>query len=202
MIHALGDKEPDVAEGVFVAWNAEVVGDVTLEAGSSVWYSATLRGDVASITVGEDSNVQDGAVIHADAGNHVRVGKRVTIGHRAILHGCVVEDDCLIGMGAIVLDNATIGEGSVIGAGAFIKSGAVIPPRSLVVGSPGKVIRQLTDENVDEVRKNAVTYRDLADEAYLEPDLGSDEEFDYEYEEGEFDEEDEEDEEEDGDDEE
>lgn len=126
---------------VFIASGAIVLGDVHIGAGSSVWYNAVLRGDTDRITIGENTNIQDLTMIHADPGVPCTVGNRVTVGHRVILHGCTVEDDCLIGMGAIVLNRVHIGRGSIIGAGAVLLEGMIVPPGSLVVGLPAKVLR-------------------------------------------------------------
>ena len=143
----------------FVAPTAAVVGDVTLGAGASVWYGASLRGDVHWIEVGAGSNVQDNATVHVSRGTHpCRIGARVTIGHNAVVHGCTVEDDCLIGMGAIVLDGAVIGAGSLVGAGALVTMNTVIPPHSLVIGSPAKAVRLLADDEVERNRANAAHY--------------------------------------------
>jgi carbonic anhydrase/acetyltransferase-like protein (isoleucine patch superfamily) len=125
--------------------SAVIIGDVTLGRDASVWPTAVLRGDNDSIVIGDESNVQDGAVIHVDPGKPVRVGKRVTIGHRAVIHGCTIEDDCLIGIGAIVLNFAVIGAGSVVGAGAVVLEHTVIPPGSLVLGVPAKVVKPVDD---------------------------------------------------------
>ncbi len=146
----------------FIANNAAVTGDVSLGKDCSVWYGASLRGDLAPVTIGAESNIQDNASVHVDTNTPTIVGNGVTVGHNAILHGCTVEDNCLIGMGAIVLNRAVVGEGSVIGAGALITEGKIIPPRSLAVGSPAKVIRQIDDENLAKVKKNAGHYIELA----------------------------------------
>lgn len=138
---------------------AFVCGDVTLGARVSVWPTAVIRGDSAAIAIGADSNVQDGAVVHVDAGLPCRIGERVALGHRAIVHGAVVEDDCLIGMGAILLNRVRVGRGSIVGAGAVCPEGMEIPPGSLVLGVPGRVIRQTT---ADERRRIGGTV-----EAYL-----------------------------------
>ncbi len=125
--------------------SAVVIGDVTLGRDASVWPTAVLRGDNDAIVIGDETNVQDGAIIHVDAGKPVRVGNRVTIGHRAVLHGCTVEDECMIGIGAIVLNGAVIGAGSVIGAGALVPEGMIVPPGSLALGVPAKVVRSVDD---------------------------------------------------------
>lgn len=150
-----------IHQDTFVAPTAAVVGDVTIGAGSSVWYHAVLRGDMAPITIGENSNIQDGCLLHVAEGFPLLIGNYVTAGHGAILHGCTVEDGVLIGMGAIVLDGAVIGEGSIIGAGALVPEGKVIPPRSLVVGLPGKIIRQLDEAKAAELIAHAENYVNL-----------------------------------------
>ncbi|MEO8634156.1 MAG: gamma carbonic anhydrase family protein [Gemmatimonadales bacterium] len=127
----------------WIAPGALVMGDVTLGRESSVWYTAVLRGDMAPIVIGEQSNLQDGTIVHVDAGVPCTVGDRVGVGHRAILHGCTVEDDCLIGMGSIVLNGAVVGRGSVVAAGAVVKEGFLVPPGSLVVGMPARVVRSV-----------------------------------------------------------
>ena len=142
-----GFTRPRIGQGVFVAPNATLIGDVFLDDGASVWFGAVLRGDVGSIRIGKRSNIQDLACVHVTEGlSHTLIGADVTVGHSAILHGCVVGDGCLIGMGSILLDNCEIGEGSVIAAGAVVTARTRIPPRSLVRGTPAKVIREVTEE--------------------------------------------------------
>jgi len=140
-----------------------VIGDVTLAEGVSLWPHAVLRGDYNSITVGKGSNVQDGAVVHNDHGSPCVIGEDCVIGHQACVHGCTVGDRCLIGIHAIVLNGAVIGEESIIGAGALIPEGKVIPPRSLVLGSPGRVVRQVSDEELQRTLKGAANYRGYAE---------------------------------------
>lgn len=139
-------KRPAVSENVFIAPNASVIGETTLGEGVSVWFGAVLRGDIAPVRVGKGSNIQDNSVLHVGDTDPCIIGENVVVGHNVILHGCTVEDDCLIGMGAIVLNKAVIGHGSVVGAGALVTQGMVIPPYSLVLGSPAKVRRELTEE--------------------------------------------------------
>lgn len=146
----------------FIHEQATVLGNVTLGARSSVWPGAVLRGDTDRIEIGDDSNVQDGAVIHCDENIPCIVGKRVTIGHLAMVHGAIVEDGALIGIGAIVLNNARIGAGSLIGAGAVVAEGAVIPPNSLVLGVPGKVKGELTNDQRARVANGYRAYVELA----------------------------------------
>ena len=146
----------------FLAAGAVVMGDVHLGRDASVWYNAVIRGDAERIEIGDGSNVQDLAMIHADPGVPCLVGGRVTVGHRAILHGCTVEDDCLVGMGAILLNGVRVGRGSVIGAGALLVEGLDVPPGSLVLGVPGKVVRP-----VDEAMRGRIdhAWRHYVDQA-------------------------------------
>lgn len=157
------DTAPQLDATAWVAPTAAVIGDVSLGEGASVWYGASLRGDVQYIRVGARSNVQDNAVLHVTRGTHPCVlGEDVTVGHSAVVHGCTVEDGCLIGMAAVVLDGAVIGAGSIVGAQALVTKDTVVPPRSLVLGSPARVVRALTEEEVAGVRANATHYVRLA----------------------------------------
>ena len=142
----------------FIHETAVVIGNVHLGARSSVWPTAVIRADCDRIEVGDDSNVQDGAVLHCDEGIPCIIGKRVTIGHRAIVHGALVQDDALIGMGAVVLNKAVVGRGSLVGAGALVSEGTVIPPDSLVLGVPGKVVRTLKAEERDRMASGHASY--------------------------------------------
>jgi carbonic anhydrase/acetyltransferase-like protein (isoleucine patch superfamily) len=136
---------PTIHPTAFIAPNASIMGDVTIGAEASVWYGAVLRGDMAPIVIGSQTNLQDGTMVHVDEEVPCRIGSRVGVGHRVILHGCTVEDECLIGMGSILLNNVVIGTGSVVGAGAVLPEGMQVPPRSLVLGVPGRVVRQVDD---------------------------------------------------------
>lgn len=153
---------PQVPESAWAAPNATLLGKVTLGESASVFYSAVLRGDMDTITIGERSNIQDGCVAHTDPGRPVVVGAGVSVGHRAVLHGCTVEDDALIGMGAVVLNGAVVGAGSLVAAGAVVTEGMQIPPGSLVAGVPAKVRKELDEEAIESLRQNARTYVDLA----------------------------------------
>lgn len=147
LILPFGERSPRVGRDVFVAPNATLIGDVEIADEASIWFGAVLRGDIGSIRIGARTNVQDLACVHLTQGiSNTTVGTDVTIGHGAILHGCTVGDRCLIGMGSILLDNCVIGEGSVVAAGSLVTPNTVVPPRSLVRGSPAKVIRQVTEE--------------------------------------------------------
>ena len=145
----------------FIHEHAIVIGDITLGARASVWPTAVLRGDGDVIVIGPDSNVQDGAILHVDAGIPVSIGARVTIGHRAIVHGAMIEDECLIGMGAIILNRAMIGTGSVIGAGAVVPEGMIVPPGSVVMGVPAKVVKPTDAAMRQRIVKNAEAYVEL-----------------------------------------
>src|ERR1700755_3562447 len=145
MLYRLGDRTPQVHETAFVAPNAQLIGSVLLEENSSVWFGAVLRGDNELLTVGPDSNVQDGSVVHTDAGIFVTLGRGITVGHKVMIHGCEVGDYSLVGINATVLNRAKIGKYCLIGANALITEGKVIPDGSVVMGSPGKIVRQVTD---------------------------------------------------------
>lgn len=161
LAHFLG-KTPDVGGALFVAANATVVGDVTLGAGSSVFYGAVLRGDINRIVVGAGSNLQDNVIVHLADDAGVRIGDQVTVGHGAIIHACTVEDGCLIGMGATILDKAHIGANSLVGANALVPQGFTCPPGSLVVGSPARVMRALSDDEQQAGRRLAAKYVEVA----------------------------------------
>lgn len=149
---------PQVAPGAFIAPSADLIGQVRVEPGACVLFHAVLRGDSEQITVGEGSNVQDGVVVHADPGFPATIGRGVSIGHNATIHGCEIADHCLIGMSATIMNGATIGTGSLVAAGAVVLEGTTIPPRSLVAGVPAKVIRELGDEDVEAIHRNAQHY--------------------------------------------
>ena len=159
MFYDLENKKVKNFGDNWVAPNAVVIGDVTLEKNASIWFNATLRGDVENIYIGEGSNVQDGSVLHTDPGYPLKIGKDVTIGHLAMLHGCTVDDNSLIGIGAVILNGVKIGKNCIIGANTLITEKKNIPDNSLVVGSPGKIVRQLTEEEVILITKNANHYQ-------------------------------------------
>lgn len=157
--HAPGlDQQPQVHATAWLHASATVIGDVTLGQDVSVWPGAVLRGDRDAIVVGAETNIQDGVVLHCDPGLPLRIGARVTVGHRAVLHGCTVEDGALIGIGAIVLNGAVVGAGSLVAAGAVVSEGMEIPPHSLVVGVPAKVLRPLSAAQRERVSKGYATY--------------------------------------------
>ena len=152
------DIEPSIAETAWAAPNATLIGRVTLADRASVYYGTVLRADTDAITIGVGSNLQDNVSVHCDTGIPTTVGAGVSVGHAAVLHGCTIEDDCLIGMGAVVLNGAVIGTGSLVAAGAVVLEGTVVPPGSLVAGVPGKVRRELTEEERVGIRDNAAHY--------------------------------------------
>ena len=159
MIRPFLDAHPAYDDTNFIAPSAEVIGDVTLGAHASIWFNTTLRGDVNWIRIGAESNVQDNTVIHVtNRTAPTLVGDGVTIGHGAIIHGCTIEDNVLVGMGAVILDHAVIGRDSIVGARALVTARTQIPPRSLVIGSPAKVVRSLTDAEVATIRRYAENY--------------------------------------------
>ena len=160
MFYDLEDKKPKNSGENWVAPNATIIGDVTLEKNSSVWFNALIRGDNENIHVGEGSNVQDGSVLHTDPGCPLRIGKDVTIGHIVMLHGCTIGDNSLIGIGAVILNNAKIGKNCIIGAKSLITENKENPDNSLVVGAPGRVVRKLTDEEIGKITENAKHYQD------------------------------------------
>src|SRR5579872_3923265 len=138
MIRKYRDKSPQVAATAYVDPAANVIGEVTIGARSSVWPATVLRGDIATITVGEETNIQDASVVHTDDGFPAVIGNRVTVGHAAVIHGCILEDDCLIGIGSIVLTGARVGRGAVVAAGALVPEGMQVPEGTLVMGTPAK----------------------------------------------------------------
>jgi carbonic anhydrase/acetyltransferase-like protein (isoleucine patch superfamily) len=164
MILRYKDKLPLLAPTSFVASNATLIGDVEVGERASVWFGTVLRGDLAPIRIGARTNIQDGTIIHSDPGFPVEIGEGVTVGHGAILHGCKVQDGALIGIGATVLDGAVIGKEALIGANALVTPNKVIPERALVMGSPGKVVRLLTDAEIEELKHGADLYVASADE--------------------------------------
>ncbi len=161
MIRDLYNKKTKIDNDTFIADSADVMGDVTIGKNSSIWYNVTVRGDLSYISIGEMTNIQDNAVVHVDDNEPCIIGDNVSVGHNAVVHGCTVEDNCLVGMGSIVLNGAVIGKGSMIAAGAVVLENAVIPPNSLVVGIPGKVVRELTEDEINKNIWNAERYEKL-----------------------------------------
>lgn len=158
-VFTLGERKPEFrGNDWFIADNATVIGSVVLENNANIWFNTVVRGDNDVITIGENSNVQDGSVLHTDAGIKLTIGKNVTIGHMAMLHGCTIGDNSLVGVKSVILNNAVIGKNCLIAANSLIPEGKVIPDGSLVMGSPGKVVRTLTDEQVTYIRLGAAHY--------------------------------------------
>ena len=150
---------------VYIAPGARVIGDVTLEEGSSVWYNAVLRGDEAPIIIGKNSNIQDLTMVHVAKKYPVRIGEGVTVGHSAILHGCTIDDNVMVGMGAILLNGAHISRNSIVGAGSLVTQNKEFPEGCLILGSPAKAVRMLSDEEIEGTRLNAAEYLHLSQEA-------------------------------------
>ena len=157
-IYTLGDRRPVIGRDAWIAPNATVIGDVRLGDEASIWWNAVLRADNDSITIGAGSNIQDGSVLHVDDGVPLTLGANVTVGHMVMLHGCSVGEQSLIGIKSVILNRAVIGRHCIIGANSLIPEGKVIPERSLVMGSPGKVVRQLSDEEVARLQRSAQGY--------------------------------------------
>jgi gamma-carbonic anhydrase len=155
---------PEIATTAFIEASANIIGDVRIGEHSSVWFNCVLRGDVFHIRIGDYTNIQDGTIIHVTSGEFATiVGNHVTVGHGVILHGCQVQDHSLIGIGSIILDEAVVGEGSLVAAGSLVTPGTIIPPRSMVMGSPAKVRRPLTDAEIERLNENWQHYVELKD---------------------------------------
>lgn len=148
MIYSLGDKTPSIDSQSWIAPNAIVIGDVEIRRDASIWFNAIVRGDCDKIVIGEGSNIQDGAVLHTDPGVKLAIGKHVTVGHLVMLHGCEIGDNSLVGIGSIILNNAKIGKNCLIGANTLITEGKVIPDNSMVMGAPGKVVREVSEQQL------------------------------------------------------
>lgn len=169
MIRSYKGISPRIADTAFVDASAQIIGDVEIGAHSSVWFNCVLRGDCYHIRIGENTNIQDGTVIHVTQGRFATmIGSFVTVGHSVVLHGCTIADRSLIGIGAIVLDNVTIGEESFIAAGSLVTPGTVIPPRSMVMGSPAKVRREVTDEEVARINEHWQHYVEYKNQYFAE----------------------------------
>ncbi len=162
MIAKFNDIQPTVDKPAFIADNAVITGKVIIKEDASIWYGAVLRGDIEPITVGRGSNIQDLCILHTSDGTPCTVGDNVTVGHGVILHGCTVEDWCLIGMGATILDGAVIGKESIVGACALVTKDKVFPPRSMILGSPAKAVRQLTEEEIAGLHTHPRHYVEVA----------------------------------------
>ncbi len=157
-IYQLEDFVPQLDEGAWVAPNATVIGDVHLETNANVWWNAVIRGDRDRIVIGANSNIQDGSVLHTDPGLHLIVGAEVTVGHMVMMHGCTIGDNSLIGIGSILLNRSVIGRNSMVGAGTLIPEGKIFPEGVLILGRPGKVVRELTEEEIRRLGITAANY--------------------------------------------
>lgn len=166
MIYKINDKQANIHKETFIAESADVLGDVTLEEGSSIWYGAVARGDINSIKIGKFTNVQDNVSLHNESESSLIIGNYTSIGHNAVVHGCTVGDNCLIGMGAIILNRAVIGDNCLIGAGSVVTEDMIIPANSLVMGIPAKVRRTLSEEEIAGIKDNALRYKQLWQEKY------------------------------------
>lgn len=166
MIKKLNNNNPTIHKDSFIAKSANIIGDINIGEGSSIWYGAVLRGDFNNIKIGKFSNVQDNVTVHNDIDSPVIIGDYTSIGHNAVIHGCTIGNNCLIGMGAIILNNAVIGDNSIIAAGSVVTEEMNIPPNSLVMGLPAKIRRELTSKEIDGIKENANTYTKLWREKY------------------------------------
>lgn len=157
-VYQLGELSPEIADSAWIADSAAVIGRVTLAEDSSIWFNATLRGDTESLTIGRGSNIQDGSVLHADHGFPLQIGAGVTVGHQVTLHGCSIGDHSLIGIGAVVLNGAKIGKHCLVGAGALVTEGKEFPDGSMIIGSPAKLVRQLSEAQIEGLKASARHY--------------------------------------------
>lgn len=162
MLYSYKGISPQVAEGVYVAPGARVVGKVTLEREVSIWFNAVVRGDSDCVVIGEGSNIQDGSIVHTDGGSPAIIGRNVTVGHACIIHGCTIADDCLIGMGTTILSGAKLGPNCLVGAGSLITEGKEFPAGSVLMGRPAKVVRQVEARDLEAIRRGAANYRQNA----------------------------------------
>lgn len=170
MIRAFQGITPTIPKSAFIEETAVVIGDVTIGEDSSVWFNAVVRGDVHSVRIGHRTNVQDLSILHVTHGTHpLVIGNDVTIGHHVVLHGCTIQDRVLIGMGAIIMDGAVVGEDTVVGAGALVTEGTIVPPKSLIMGSPAKVKRPVTDQELAWIKESAENYVQYARQYQADP---------------------------------
>ncbi|MDC7233474.1 MAG: gamma carbonic anhydrase family protein [Spirochaetales bacterium] len=159
MKYALKGKAPVIDKNAgFIAPSADLIGDITIAEGVNIWFNAVIRADMDAVSIGKNTNIQDCAVVHTDYNMPCSLGEGITVGHGAVIHGCTVGDNCLVGMGAVVLNGAEVGEESLIGAGSLVSQGMKIPPRSLVLGSPAKVVKELKPSMIEAIRRNGAAY--------------------------------------------
>lgn len=157
-IYQLGEHAPDIAPSAYITDSANVIGKAKIEANASIWFDVTIRGDNERITIGENSNVQEGCILHTDPGYPLTVGKNVTVGHQAMLHGCTIGEGSLIGIQAVILNGAKIGKNCLVGAGALVTEGKEYPDNCLIIGSPAKAVRNLNEEDIARMRNNTLNY--------------------------------------------
>lgn len=164
MLYAYKGDKPKIHESCFVAPSADVIGTVIVGEGSSIWYNATVRGDIASITIGKNVSIQDNSVVHTAPEGNVIIGDNVVVGHSAVIHGCSIGNNCIVGMGAKILSYAKVGDNCIIGAGSVITEKAEIPDNSIVLGIPGKVVKQVSEAHLERIKKNVEEYNKLTEE--------------------------------------
>jgi carbonic anhydrase/acetyltransferase-like protein (isoleucine patch superfamily) len=164
MIKAYKGNKPEIMESCFIADNATVIGQVKINDNANVWYGSVIRSDMSYTTIGSNTNIQENTTVHNDFSTPTEIGDNVTIGHNCVIHGCKIKNNVLIGMGSIILNNAEIGENTIIGAGSLVTQGKKIPSGVLCIGSPAKVIRELTSEEIESIKSSAIHYLEMAEE--------------------------------------
>ena len=164
MILKFKEFYPKIDPSAWIAPSADLIGNIEIGEDSSVWFGCVIRSDINEVKIGKNTNIQDLSCIHTDTNSKTIIGNNVTVGHKVMLHGCIIEDNCLIGMSATILDNAVIGEGSIVGANSLVTAGKVFPPRSMIMGSPAKVVKQLSQEDVDKLIAHAGRYIEYKNE--------------------------------------
>lgn len=164
MIKNYKGKSPIIKDSCFIAENATIIGDVKIEENANIWYGTVVRSDMSYTTIGENTNIQENTTVHNDFDTPTEIGNNVTIGHNCVIHGCKIGDNVLVGMGSVILNNAEIGENTIIGAGSLVTQGKKIPSGVLCIGSPAKVVRELTNEEIDSIKSSAIHYLEMAEE--------------------------------------
>ncbi|QDM01388.1 gamma carbonic anhydrase family protein [Aliarcobacter butzleri] len=164
MILKFKEFYPKIDPSAWIAPSADLIGNIEIGEDSSVWFGCVIRSDINEVKIGKNTNIQDLSCIHTDTNSKTIIGNNVTVGHKVMLHGCIIEDNCLIGMSATILDNAVIGEGSIVGANSLVTAGKIFPPRSMIMGSPAKIVKQLSQEDVDKLIAHAARYIEYKNE--------------------------------------
>ena len=164
MILKFKEFYPKIDPSAWIAPSADLIGNIEIGEDSSVWFGCVIRSDINEVKIGKNTNIQDLSCIHTDTNSKTIIGNNVTVGHKVMLHGCIIEDNCLIGMSATILDNAVIGEGSIVGANSLVTAGKIFPPRSMIMGSPAKIVKQLSQEDVDKLIAHAGRYVEYKNE--------------------------------------